>query len=267
MQTETFTLGPELTHEQRHFLDQNGFIKYGNFLSDADIALILEELAQVEARWIAEGRTKVRGIPIKYGKTPEGATYINRYAFASLYSEKLHALFTSDRFEPVRKILGPQFRFGEDEKDGLVVNNYVNLGGSKYKRLGWHTDGLRDIFLGQTQRPLWQVGLYLDDSPRAKGGLRVIPGTHKQGLAGQLFGKKHFIDHDTDPREICIEARRGDLTIHDGRLWHRVARAEVSGEASRRRVVYMPFVEGPRHPKTDKSRTPLYHYLQWVTGL
>ena len=54
--------------------------------------------------------------------------------------------------------------------------------------------------------------------------------------------------------------------IHDGRLWHRVARAEVTGEASRRRVAYLPFVEGPYKPKTEDSPTPIYHYLQRITG-
>jgi hypothetical protein len=94
----------------------------------------------------------------------------------------------------------------------------------------------------------------------------LFPGTHKQGVVGMLFRKAYFVSHATDPNEICVEAERGDVTIHDGRLWHRVARASVTGEASRRRVAYLPFVEGPYRPKTEDSPTPLYHYLQRITG-
>ena len=253
-----------LTEEQRKFLDENGYLRLPRFLSESQVEEILQGLAEVEARWIAEKREKARGIPIKYGRAPDGKPYVNRFAFASLYSDRLHRAV-----EPLRAVagvFGPGFRFGEDEKDGMVVNHYVNLEGSRYKQLGWHTDGLRDVFLGQKLRPLWQVGLYLDDSPREKGGLRLIPGTHRQGLAGMLFRKAYFVSHAPDPREVCIEAERGDLTIHDGRLWHRVARATVTGEASRRRVAYLPFVEGPRRPKTEDSPTPLYHRLQRITG-
>ena len=253
-----------LTQDQQRFLDENGYLRLPGFLSADEVDEILAGLHEVESRWISEGREKARGIPIKYGKDLDGKAYVNRYAFASLYSDRLHRAV--ERFGELAQVFGAGFRFGEDEKDGMVVNHYVNLPGSRYKQLGWHTDGLRDLFLGQKLRPLWQVGLYLDDSPRQKGGLRLIPGTHKQALGPMLFRKLYFVSHQADPHEVCIEAFRGDLTIHDGRLWHRVARAEVTGEASRRRVAYLPFVEGPRRPKTEASPTPLYHYLQRITG-
>ena len=267
MDLPIFSLGKAgLTGEQQRFLDEQGFLHFGGFLAAEEVDAILGELRGVEDRWAAEGREKARGIPIKWGKDLDGRPFVNRFAFASLYSPALHERVSAPKFQSLAGLLGAGFRLGEDEKDGMVVNHYVNLEGSRYKQLGWHTDGLRDLFLGHQQRPLWQIGLYLDDSPRSKGGLRLIPGTHKQGLAAQLFKKVHFLDHKPDPQEICIEARRGDLTIHDGRLWHRVARAEVTGEASRRRVAYLPFIDGPRQPKTEASPTPLYHYLQRLTG-
>ncbi len=261
-----FTLGEELSTEQAQFLDEHGYIRFKGFLSQAEVDAILAALKGVEDRWVKESREKARGTPIKYGRDVSGARYVNRFAFASMYSDELHQIVSAPKVARLARIFGPEFRLAEDEKDGVVVNHYVNLEGSRYKQLGWHTDGLRDIFLGQRLRPLWQVGLYLDDSPKSKGGLRLIPGTHKQGLLGQVFRKAYFISHAADPNEVCVEAERGDLTIHDGRLWHRVARAEVTGEASRRRVAYLPFIDGPRQPKTEDSPTPLYHYLQRLTG-
>ena len=261
-----FKFTGQLSPEQKRFLDEQGFIKFEQFLSPDEVSFVWGELEKVQSRWIEEGRTKAFGIPIKYGRDLDGRPFVNRFAFASMYSPALHDFVTSERFQQIGRMLGNEFRFGEDEKDGLVVNHYVNAGGSRYKQLGWHTDGLRDLFYLKKQRPLWQIGIYLDDSPKEKGGLRVIPGTHTQGFFAQAFGKAHFIDHKPDPREVSIVARRGDLTIHDGRLWHRVARAEVVGEASRRRVAYLPFIDGPRAPKTEASPTPAYHYLQRITG-
>jgi hypothetical protein len=266
MWTPGYKFEGTLTPEQRQSLDEKGFIKFDSFLSPDEVDFFWGEVEKVQARWIAEGKTKAFGIPIKYGKDLDGKPVVQRFAFTSMYSRPLHDFVTSERFQKIATMLGAEFRFGEDEKDGLVVNHYVNQGGSRYKQLGWHTDGLRDLFYLKKQRPLWQIGLYLDDSPREKGGLRVIPGTHTQGFMAQAFGKLHFVDHNADPREAVITARKGDLTIHDGRLWHRVARAEVTGEASRRRVAYLPFIDGPRMAKTEDSPTPIYHYLQRITG-
>ena len=53
----------------------------------------------------------------------------------------------------------------------------------------------------------------------------------------------------------------GDLTVHDGRLWHRVAVSTRTGQASLRRSMYVPSLSDPYEPKSEKSKTPLYHYL------
>ena len=112
------------------------------------------------------------------------------------------------------------------------------------------------------------VGKPIYDEPTTKesGALRLIPGSHRQGFWSMLTRKRYFLDHGDDPEEVCLEAEAGDLTIHDGRLWHRVGRAELEGEASMRRTMYVPYISGPYEPKTDSSPTPLYHYLQWITG-
>jgi phytanoyl-CoA hydroxylase len=52
--------------------------------------------------------------------------------------------------------------------------------------------------------------------------------------------------------------------VHHGRIWHRVARATISGEDSRRRVMYFPIISGKYKPKSENSRTPFYHKFQRV---
>jgi ectoine hydroxylase-related dioxygenase (phytanoyl-CoA dioxygenase family) len=81
------------------------------------------------------------------------------------------------------------------------------------------------------------------------------------------FGKPYFVSHADDPDEVCVETEPGDLTVHDGRLWHRVARSRHEGAASLRRSMYLPYLSGPYEPKSDASPTPLYHRLgEWMRG-
>ncbi|HEX8953159.1 MAG TPA: phytanoyl-CoA dioxygenase family protein [Polyangia bacterium] len=254
-----FTLRGPLDAEQRDFLDTYGYIHFGAFASPSEIEMIRAELSRIEAAWLAEARQAVNGIPIRYGTRPDGSRYVNRFAFTSLFSPRLRDFLADERWEAVRAACGDKFRLGQHEKDGVVVNQFINQPGSRYKRLGWHVDALRDLFYGRLPQPMLNVGLYLDDSYRDKGALRVLPGSHKQGLWHMLFGKLHFFDHRDDPREIILEADAGDLTFHDGRTWHRVGKAQTTGLQSLRRTMYLPFLTGPFEPKSETSRMPLYH--------
>ena len=96
-------------------------------------------------------------------------------------------------------------------------------------------------------------------APAITGGVRFLPGTHKQNVFRLLFGKKYFVDHNPDPNETGFDIEAGDLTVHHGSIWHRVQQSNKSGAESRRRVMYVPFVTGKYKPKNANSKTPLYH--------
>ena len=261
-----FTLGDRLEPAQREFFKCHGFIHFKGFATPDEVVDLRQDLDRVGKQWLDEGREKVNGIPIKYGIDVDGSPMVQRFAFTSQFGQSFHEFVHDSRFDAVKELIGKDCRVGDREKDGVVVNHYVNTPGSRYARLGWHTDGLRDIFYGRRPGPMLNVGVYLDDSPRSKGGLRLVPGSHEQNLFQMIFAKPYFVYHRPDRRELCVEAKAGDLTIHDGRLWHRVARAESVGEASRRRIMYVPFLNGPYEPKDEHSKTPFYHRLQWVTS-
>ena len=53
--------------------------------------------------------------------------------------------------------------------------------------------------------------------------------------------------------------KAGDVTVHDGRCWHRVERSKLVGVESRRRVMYVPIIAGKYDPKRADSPTPFYH--------
>jgi phytanoyl-CoA hydroxylase len=257
---KTFDLGESLSDEQLAFFNKNGFIHFKNFINHETVASIIAELQNVEKKWLAEGRDKINGTPLKFGKDENGNTMIQRMAFANQHSAMLAEFLEDPRFTLLLQFLQPyEGRIGINEKDGLVFNHYVNQPYSKFSQMGWHTDSPRDLFLGQKILPMLNVGIHLDNCPMENGGLRVLPGTHTQSKLKLLFGKKQFIDFKPDPREVGFSVEAGDLTVHDGRLWHRVEVSPNFGEASRRRVMYIPIITGQYNPKHANSKTPFYH--------
>ncbi|MBT9392019.1 phytanoyl-CoA dioxygenase family protein [Hymenobacter sp. NST-14] len=254
-----FTLGARLTQEQLAFFQQHGFLHFRAFAEPATVTQLLRASEQVQQRWLAEGVQKVNGVPIKYGKDVDGSPIVQRFAFASHHSPVLREFLQDPRFAALFPLLeAPGGRVGEDEKDGLVINHYVNVPGSEFSQMGWHTDSLRDVFYGKKIGPMLNVGLHLDGTPATNGGLRLLPGTHRQSLRDILFRKKYYKDVSADPQEVAVETEPGDLTVHDGRMWHRVARSPLVGEVSRRRVMYVPILAGKYEPKHDNSPTPFY---------
>ena len=265
-----FTLGPVITEEQRTFLNQHGFLVFAQVARPDEVQMILAELDRIQAGWLAEGRKFVNGIPIFMGRDAEGKAYVQRFTFTSMFSPPLREFVLDRRFDPIRTLIGADARVGHDEKDGVVVDRYINVPGSAYPRLGWHTDGLRDIFRGRMPQQMLNIGLHFDRIARADGGLRLIPGSHRQGFWDTCFRKVYFLSHGEDPEEIAVETEPGDLTVHDGRLWHRVQQSPKTGPESLRRSMYVPYLTGPYEPKTELSPTPPYHhigrFLRWVRG-
>ena len=255
----TFTLGDTLTEEQRAFFDEHGFIHFSNFFTPAQVQEIIKASEDVQKKWIEEKVEKVNGVPIKYGKDLNGEPIVQRFAFINQHTPVLAEVLKDKRFDALLSLIGPGARLGINEKDGMVFNHYVNGPESKFTKMGWHTDGLRDIFIGGGKlNPMLNVGLHLSTLSPANGGLRIIPGTHRQSIWSMLFKKRYFIDHKPDKNEIAIAPKAGDVTVHDGRLWHRVALSSVIGEESRRRVIYVPIIAGKYEPKDANSPTQFY---------
>ncbi len=257
-----FVLGETLTTEQFDYFDKNGVIIFRNFAGLEAVNLFLTEIRQIEARWLGEGREKVNGIPLKFSKNTAGEKMIQRMCFLSQHSSVLHELLQDPRMQSLLQLLYPyEGRIGENEKDGLVFNHYIKIKDSSFTKMGWHTDSPRDLFLGQKIMPMLNVGIHLNDCPMENGGLRVLPGTHKQGMLKLLFAKKYFIDNNPDAKEFGLDIKAGDLTVHDGRIWHRAQESPYMGEQSRRRVMYVPIITGRVTTKHEKSKTPFYHKL------
>jgi hypothetical protein len=261
-----FELGDRLTAEQIDFFETYGFIRFKRFVPRARALELYKSVLEVDRAIVASGKEKIRGVPLIFGKRADGTRYVQRIPFASLQSEALHEFLKDPRFKAICAMAGDDFRIAEDERDGMVVNRFRNEPGAKYDKLGWHTDSLRDVFYLEKPRRYLNVGFYFTDSPLEVGGLRVLPCTHNQSIASMLTQKIHFMDHEPDPGELAITAEAGDLTFHDGRMWHRTALATVTGDASERCVSYLPLMNGPIKRKHDGSATPFYFHLKRLAG-
>ena len=262
----TFLLGERLTAEQLAFFEKNGFIHFKNFIPKEIVKQLLEESVKIQDQWIKEDVKSINGVPIKFGTDVDGKKIVQRFAFLNQHSDMFSKLLKDERLKLLFEFIGEhESRIGENEKDGLVFNHYINTENSNYSQLGWHTDALRDIFYGQKVMPMLNVGIHLDNSSTDNGGLRIIPGTHNKGLATLLFKKIYFISHKPDKAELGLNVEAGDLTVHDGRLWHRVAQSPFVGEKSRRRVMYVPIICGKFIPKSENSKPMLYQRLMTLT--
>lgn len=261
-----FELDEQLTREQVDYLETYGFIRFKRFVPRERARSLYNAVLEVNEKLIAERREKVNGVPLIFGTRADGTRYIGRTPFTSLQHPAFHEFLKDRRFRGIIDTAGPGYRIAEDERDGLVVNRFRNEPGAKYKNLGWHTDSLRDLFYFEKPRRYLNVGFYLTDSPVEVGGLRVLPCTHHQSIASLMTTKAHFMDMRPDPNELAITAEAGDLTIHDGRIWHRTALATVTGDASERCVSYLPLMDGPIKRKHEKSSMPFYFRLKGLVG-
>jgi phytanoyl-CoA hydroxylase len=262
-----FRLGDSITPAQRQFLDDHGFLVFSRVASRDEVGMITSELERIEAEWVKTLRQAVYGIPLIWGQV-DGRPFLQRFPFTSVFSDPIRRFVRDERFVPIQSLVGADTRVGDREKDGVVVNRYINAPGSAHPRIGWHTDGLRDLFYLRMPEPMLNIGLHLDECAQDNGGLRLIPGSHRQGFLSMCFRKPYFVSHAADPNEVAVETEPGDLTVHDGRLWHRVALSTRTGQSSLRRSMYVPYLTGSYEPKGDGSATPLYHSfaraLRWM---
>lgn len=258
-----FKLGPTITDEQKAFYERYGFVVFANAFTAEEMAATNEELEKQKVIVADSGKLQINGVPIKFGIDEKGDVIPQRTPFMNLLSPRINDLVHDVRLKPLLEFI-PNSRFGYDERDGVVINHYVAGKKSRFKRLGWHTDSIRDIFYFEKVRPMLNVGIHISPSSPTLGGLRIIPGSHTQSIWKLLTGKLHIIGHKPDPNELAAEVNVGDLTIHDGRMWHRAA-GPTGALGTNRKTIYFPILCGPRVPKNENSKPPLY--LRFMTNV
>lgn len=266
VQLPDFRLEDRLTAEHVEFFEVYGFIRFRGFVPRARALALYDAFNSLTNELVARGETHVNGVPLLRGRRSDGSLFFGRIPYVSLQRPEFRDFLRDPRFQAIIDELAPGGRLAETERDGLVVSRYRNDPGSSYPCLGWHTDSLREIAYGKVPKRYINIGFSLGDSPTRVGGLRVLPFTHRQSVLAMLTRKVNFFDLEPDPDEFAITTEAGDLTIHDSRMWHRAAQAEVFGDESERCVAYMPVMEGSARSKTDSARsvTQIIRVVNWL---
>lgn len=87
--------------------------------------------------------------------------------------------------------------------------------------LDWHQDAAYDSDPEQTQFSWW---IALTDAMRANGGLRILPGTHKSGLAKHIPSRRFPPDKEIglvdETRAMDVDLAAGDAIALDPFLFH-----------------------------------------------
>src|SRR4051812_43823164 len=126
LQIPHFTLTDKLTQEQLDFFDKSGLIIFKKFITKESVDLFIKETQRLEKEWLDAGLEKINGIPLKFGKDENDNKVIQRLCFISQHSAILHEFLKDPRFQALLDFVKPyEGRIGEDEKDGLVLNNYI----------------------------------------------------------------------------------------------------------------------------------------------
>ncbi len=255
-------MGRSLSDADRAHLAQHGWLRVRGVLDAAEIAALRQALDAAVQGLRDEGRETVLGLPLLFTDLG-GERTIGRLAYASHYVPLVAELVHDQRFDPLRRLVAPEAVLAERCRMGVIFNDLRGIPGGT-SHMGWHTDGHKQLFRGRWPVQNLQMCLHLDDAPAALGGVRVLPGTHTQGLWGLLFGKLLFVDKRPDRREVALEAGAGDVTIYDGRLWHRTDPGSVTG--SRRRQLWLKYLAAPEPDRTEQSPASLFLKAQGLDG-
>jgi len=119
----------------------------------------------------------------------------------------------------------------------LSTHFFCKYGGTE-KRVAWH----QDVTYWNLDPPLAITVWYaIDHADRENGCMRVIPGTHRDGIrehgksdvAGNLLSVNQEvpITPDEEARAVNLELKAGEISLHEGRLIH----GSLPNQSDRRR--------------------------------
>ncbi|NCF45668.1 MAG: phytanoyl-CoA dioxygenase [Proteobacteria bacterium] len=228
--------------------NEAGFVILKGAVPSADLDTIEAELAAAQDRLI-EGKLDDRyGTELldEPGVTFEGEAFRHYVINCTELSAKALSVAQS----PLLKAFANKLY----DTDDAWLNDYARFGvvyqdartdeGSKYSRIGWHADFNSDE--NSAAWPGFAFTIHIDPTSPANGFLRVVPGSHKIDTHKDDIGSWAF-DHVQG--EVPVFAERGDIILHDYRLWHAAARGTADGLSGRRRHVRGSWYAGERYDK------------------
>lgn len=262
-QYNSFHFDKDKTEDYKLFLSDNGFLHFKGFF---DQNRMIEISTQYNNTFhLASQKSKQELLSQSIIKGKRNNAEIQRIPFLTKQTPFFQDIITREIYDRIKTISFQHHRIGFNENNGVVATKYNNTIGG-WSQMGWHTDIGNSFYYLTNRNHYYNIGLHLDKTDSKTGCLKILPGSHKQSIFSLYTKKVAFLDRRHDPKELNIETEPGDLTIHDGRLWHRVSKVSKT-----RRVIYFNLLKGKKvsEKTTNKTSTHLkvFIYLKDLLNL
>ena len=210
-----------LTQEQIDSFNENGYLVLRKWVTGS----LLEYLQEAADKWIEEADEKIKsGDYGHYGyATKENKNIITRINFINGKgnNESLEFLGSPYVAAVAESICGKNF---VPAYEALVVKQKTDG-----LCIPWHQDTVH-----KAEYPVLVYGLYLDESKKESGALKIIPKTHKK--ENDIC---EFVKYGWDPPGVVqVEMEPGDLLLHEVMVVHG---SQKMFNDSRRRTLYFEF--------------------------
>ena len=210
-----------------------GFVRVTNVFSSQELEEILHEIERIQriAEELPDGL-------VWFSPSIDAGQIIQRISRINQHSEAINNL---GHFSETLKTISClalrsnniEFADGHEGSDGsvLVIKDPLNV--SVHKELRWHQDSKFTQHL--PINPFINLGVYLDDSDVNRGGLVVLPCSHRL----DIFDKEIEETTRNHKGEICVPVKAGDICLHSSDLWH-CSRASMI-PSGLRRILYFNY--------------------------
>lgn len=223
-----------------------GFVILRGLISPAELLQMEQELATAQAQLTAGKLDEYYGSPLldAPGATLNGTPFRHYVIYCTELSPAARAAAEHPLLgELLGSLYGGTPWLNDYCRFGVVYQDARPDTGSNYSRIGWHSDYQANTEI--TAWPSFAFTIHLDATSPANGFLRVVPGSHKADIDGAALGAHQF---DAIPGEVPVYADRGDIILHDYKLWHSAARGTADGPSGQRRHVRGGWFAGERLP-------------------
>jgi hypothetical protein len=238
---EQGVFGPDALEEMVEFFTEHGFATLRGCLRDSVLEALDADMANQQARLIAGFLPERCGTVIldDPGAEIDGAAFAHYVCHLTEVSSLAHeTVRMAPLVDAMQRLLGRAAWLLDDERFGVVYQDARPGPKSAYSRIGWHSD-----FQSGPHLDMWPsvaFTIHLDATSPQNGFLRVLPGSHRGGDADMPPGFEKVAG------EVAVYCERGDILLHDYRLWHAAARATEDGEAAVRRHIRGGWYAGER---------------------
>ncbi|MEQ4207415.1 phytanoyl-CoA dioxygenase family protein [Actinopolymorpha sp. B9G3] len=196
-------------NQRRHFWKENGYLVLEEVFSPAEVESLRGSADRLSAR--AEGLTQStdRFILHTFGDGG-GAPIVQQIAEPHELGGEWMALARDPRIlDTVEMLIGPNIQ--------LYYSMMMMKPARQGSRAPWHQDF---AFFVHDRASLVACQVYLDDSTLENGCVRVVPGSHRDGLLNHFHGDEftEMVQGDTaefDAREVALPVKAGGVAF-----WH-----------------------------------------------